>query len=95
MSCAIQYFSCHFVWGYDDVKSALPYGYYTEELPEGAQNTEGEIIDATDVPNDIKNTTDEILGKVIFDEKNNKKFRYTKRAGFPPATQPCFTHRTL
>ena len=65
--------------GYDDVRNALRYGYYSEELSEGAQSTEGEMIDATDVPNDIKNTTDEILGKVIFDEKNNKKFRYTKK----------------
>lgn len=65
--------------GYDDVKRALLYGYCAEELPEGAQNTEGEMINATDVPSDIKNTTDDILGKVIFDEKNNRKFRYTKK----------------
>ena len=65
--------------GYDDVNNAVKYGYHVEDLPEGAQNTEGETINVTHVPNDIKNTTDEILGKVIFDKKNNKKFRYIKK----------------
>lgn len=65
--------------GYDDVENALQYGYRAEELSEGAQNIEGEVINNTDVPEDIKNTTDEILEKVIFDGKNNKKFRYTKK----------------
>ena len=65
--------------GYDNVENALRYGYYAEELPEGAQQTIGEEIRADDVPADIKDVTDDILEKVIVDEKNKKKFRYTRK----------------
>ena len=46
-------------------------------MEEPNPDTQNEIsID--EVPDDIKDVNDDILTKVIIDEKNNKKFRYTK-----------------
>ncbi|MCA9364000.1 hypothetical protein KC727_02165 [Candidatus Kaiserbacteria bacterium] len=65
--------------GYDDIQTAVQYGYHAEEIPESIQDVSGEGIDAEDVPLDIKETGDDILAKVIFDRENNKQFRYTKQ----------------
>ncbi len=72
--------------GYDDLKIAKKYGYRIEEVEEPSPDTENEIT-IEEVPDDIsyfaeaskdkKDTTDDILSKVIID-KNGKKFRYTK-----------------
>lgn len=64
--------------GYDDVETAKRYGYWVENVPETLYEVEGETIKAEDVPRDIRDVTDDILNKIIVDQKNNKKFRYTK-----------------
>src|SRR3989344_5476077 len=64
--------------GYDDLELAKKYGYRVEEIPETITEATGEIIETEDVPNDISDVSDDILKKIIFDRKNNKKFFYTK-----------------
>ena len=62
--------------GYDDLEIAKKYGYKIEQIEEPNPDTENEIK-VEEVPDDIKEITDDILSKVIID-KNGKKFRYTK-----------------
>ena len=64
--------------GYDNLEIAKKYGYKIEEVPENLYDIKEGVIDSQDVPADIKDVGDDILSKVIFDRKNNKKFRYTK-----------------
>jgi len=64
--------------GYDDLEVAKRYGYRIEAIPETLYAVEGEVIDAQNLPKDIREVKDDILDKVIFDGKNNKKFRYIK-----------------
>jgi hypothetical protein len=63
--------------GYDDLEIAKKYGYKIEEVEEPNPDTQNEI-NIDEIPDDIKDVTDDILTKVIIDEKNNKKFKYTK-----------------
>jgi len=63
--------------GYDDLDIAKKYGYRIEEVEEPNPDTQNEIT-IDEVPDDIKDVTDDILTKVIIDKKNNKKFKYTK-----------------
>ncbi len=62
--------------GFEDVENAEKYGYSTSTEKESSQKTDGEILESRNVPEDIKDITYDILTKVIFDEKNNRKFRY-------------------
>ena len=50
-----------------------------EEIPPNISGSSGEEIRADDVPRDIKDVSDDILTKIIVDEKNRKKFRYIKK----------------
>ncbi len=65
--------------GYDDVAVASKYGYQVNDVSEGEQQVDGELIVAHDLPPDVKDVSDEILKKIIFDTKNSKKFRYTRQ----------------
>lgn len=67
--------SCMSFEGFDDIENAKRYGYPVEEVGEPISETQGDIIKASDLPNDIKDVHDDILQKIILDEKNNKKFR--------------------
>jgi len=64
--------------GFDDIERARQYGYLVQDIPETPQNVIRDVIEAKDVPQDIKDIQDDILDKVIFDKKNNKKFRYIR-----------------
>src|SRR3989344_5698759 len=65
--------------GYDDFENARRFGYRFEDIKEEITSGEEEnIINAEEVPADIKNVGDDILDRIIFDRENNKKFRYTK-----------------
>ena len=64
--------------GFDDIEKAKQYGYIVQDIPEASQDTTRGAVEASALPKDIKDIQDDILDKVIFDEKNNKKFRYIK-----------------
>jgi len=64
--------------GFDDIEKAKQYGYIVRNVPATPPDTIREVMEASVLPEDIKNVQDDILGKVIFDRKNNKKFRYIK-----------------
>lgn len=64
--------------GFDDIEKAKQYGYVVENIPEISSETTRQAISASALPKDIKNVQDDICDKVIFDQKNNKKFRYIK-----------------
>lgn len=64
--------------GYDDLDTTQGYGYRTEEVEESLYDVVGEVVETKDLPVDIKNVSDDILKKIIYDSKNNKKFRYIK-----------------
>lgn len=64
---------------YSDFKFAEEIGYRFEDLKENLQETVVlDVINSGNLPLDIKEVGDSILGKVILDEKNNKKFRLTR-----------------
>ncbi len=64
---------------YSDFETAKKYGYYFREAKENLQDTADlETVSANDLPLDIKEVGDEFLGKVIYDEENDKKFRLTR-----------------
>lgn len=63
--------------GFWDFDNAAKYGYDVSLIEDfGDEDVKGEILNADDLPDDIKNVKDDILGKIIFDAKNNKKFRF-------------------
>jgi len=64
--------------GFDDIEKAKQYGYVVQDIHETSPETIRQIIEASVLPKDIKNIQDDICDKVIFDQKNNKKFRYIK-----------------
>ncbi|MCH7883426.1 hypothetical protein IIA95_03360 [Patescibacteria group bacterium] len=64
--------------GYDNLEEAEKYGYRIEEIPETIEEVNGEVIDSNDLPVDIRDVTSDILNKIIFDKKNDKKFRIIK-----------------
>ncbi len=64
--------------GYDDFENARRFGYRFEEIKEELDEVKGDIINAENVPADIKNVKNDILDRIIFDKINNKKFRYTQ-----------------
>ncbi|OGF51405.1 hypothetical protein A3I27_00190 [Candidatus Giovannonibacteria bacterium RIFCSPLOWO2_02_FULL_43_11b] len=64
--------------GYDNIDVAQKLGYWVEDVKEEAAEIVGDIIDSDQVPENINDTNYDILNKIIFDRKNNKKFRYTK-----------------
>ena len=64
--------------GFDDIEKVKQYGYVVQDIHETSPETIRQIIEASVLPKDIKNIQDDICDKVIFDQKNNKKFRYIK-----------------
>lgn len=65
--------------GFEDVENAARFGYKIEHIPSNISGSGGEEVRADDVPADIKDVSDDILTKIIVDEKNGKKFRYIKK----------------
>jgi hypothetical protein len=65
--------------GYDDAEIAKRYGYRIEEILEPVQEAGGEVLNSSELPKDIGDVEDDILDKVIFDDKNKKHFRYIKK----------------
>ncbi len=63
--------------GFRDYENAGRYGYDISEIPLQESEVQSEIIKSTELPADIKDAPDDILGKTIFDEKNNKYFKMT------------------
>lgn len=63
--------------GFRDFENAAKYGYDIAETPQPKSEAAGDIIDANDLPADIKNTGSDILNKIIFDAKSGKYFRIT------------------
>ena len=65
--------------GYDDLETALRYGYRVESLSEdGAVPAGTEVIGSGQLPLHIRNIDDSFLAKVIVDEANQKKFMMTR-----------------
>lgn len=64
--------------GYDNIEEAKKYGYRVEDILESPEETSGEMLETDQLPIDIKDVGEDILNKVIFDRKNNKKFRFIK-----------------
>src|SRR3989338_817662 len=64
--------------GYDNIETAKQYGYAIEEIPESKDEVADETVEVETLPADIKNVSDNILNKIIFDKKNNRKFRFIK-----------------
>ena len=65
--------------GFDDFEEAGKYGYDISLIEEPRADMKGDIIEANNLPSDIKNVGDDILDKIIFDKKNDKKFRIIKQ----------------
>lgn len=63
--------------GFEDIESAAQYGYDVEDVEPNIASGD-DVMLASDVPIDIKDVGNDILTKVILDEKSGKKFRYTK-----------------
>lgn len=63
--------------GFRDFEQASSYGYDTTEVSIQKSDVAGDIASADSLPDDIKNVENDILQKIIFDEKNNKYFRIT------------------
>ncbi len=61
--------------GFRDYENAGKYGYDISPVEKQQDTVEGEIVKANELPSDIKDVNDDILNKIIFDEKNNKHFR--------------------
>ncbi len=68
-----------YYYGFWDFENAAQYGYDVRPVASEGDPVEGEVIDASAVPADIRDATDDILKKIIFDRKNNKKFRYIRQ----------------
>ena len=64
--------------GYDDIEAAKRYGYQIEEVSNIQEDVQGDIAEAENLYDDIKDVSDDILNRVIFDRKNNRKFRFIK-----------------
>ncbi|KKU90955.1 MAG: hypothetical protein UY23_C0005G0051 [Candidatus Jorgensenbacteria bacterium GW2011_GWA1_48_11] len=64
--------------GFSDYENAGKCGYDVSETPVPESETKGEIITSSELPNRIKDVKDDILDKIIFDEKNQKPFRVMK-----------------
>ena len=64
--------------GLDDLENARKYGYPIEDVPPPTVDAGGETIKSDNLPADIQNVDDNILQKVIRDEKNGKVFRITR-----------------
>ena len=65
--------------GYEDYDNAARYGYDMSFIPEPQSDAEGEVIRAGDLPENIEDVGEDILEKIVLDEKNNKKFRLVKQ----------------
>jgi CxxC-x17-CxxC domain-containing protein len=62
--------------GFDDINVAAKFGYIVEDVrPKSAEVKE--LINSSQLPNDIKDVGDSILEKIIFDKDNDKKFQIT------------------
>ncbi|HDY72994.1 MAG TPA: hypothetical protein ENH86_00260 [Candidatus Jorgensenbacteria bacterium] len=64
--------------GFRDYGTAAKYGYDTALVEESVEETGGEKVNVSELPSDIRDVKDDILEKVIFDEKNSKSFRIIK-----------------
>lgn len=72
---AVVYF-----YGFEDFDNAQKYGYDVSLVEENSEETAaGQIVKSEDLPGDIKDVGDDIPNKIIFDTKNNKKFRIIKQ----------------
>ena len=65
--------------GYGDYDNAKKYGYDTRPLETAVEDVSGDIVNASDFPDDIKDVKDEILKKIVYDAKNKKHFRILKQ----------------
>jgi len=65
--------------GFEDVDNAARFGYKVEDLPSNISGVEGEKINASSVPADIKDVSDDILKKIIVDTEHGKEFRYIQK----------------
>src|SRR3989338_4315172 len=68
-----------YYYGFEDYENAKKYGYDTSSVEALSEKVEGEVLDAKDLPDDIRDVKDDILKKVIYDVKNKKHFRYIKQ----------------
>ncbi len=65
-----------YYYGYEDFDNAQKYGYDVSTIEEsGEELVAGDLVKAKDLPADIKDVLDDILSKIIWDTKNDKKFR--------------------
>ena len=64
--------------GFDDFDNAARYGYDVSEPPVQKNKEMENAMRASELPSDIKDAGDDILNKVIHDEKNDKYFRIVK-----------------
>lgn len=68
-----------YYYGFEDFDNAKKYGYDTSPVEEITDDISGEIVNSEDLPRDIKDVHDDILQKIIYDDKNKKKFRFIKQ----------------
>ena len=69
-----------YYYGFWDYDNAAKYGYDVSPVNEyGGETITGEVINSEDLPDDINDAKDDVLNKIIYDAKNNKKFRYIKQ----------------
>ncbi|MGC9603141.1 MAG: hypothetical protein ABSF47_01570 [Minisyncoccia bacterium] len=73
-----------------DYEKAERYGYDVRDVAAVSEKPEGEIINAADLPEDIKDVDDSMLKKAVFDDVNNRYFRivpyelaFYRRNSFP------------
>lgn len=64
--------------GFQDVENAQKYGYDMSPIQEVLEETQGEKLQAQDLPDDIQSVSDDILSKIVVDA-NGKKFRFIKQ----------------
>ncbi|MBI4119569.1 MAG: hypothetical protein HY456_01830 [Parcubacteria group bacterium] len=63
--------------GFRDFNNATRYGYDASDTPPYKSEAAGAIVNARELPNDVKDVNNSVLDKIIFDEKNEKYFRLT------------------
>ena len=63
--------------GFGDYENAERYGYDTRPVESLSARPEGEIIEAGELPDDIKNVNDSILQKAVHDSANGRYFKIT------------------
>ena len=64
--------------GFRDFETVAKYGYDVAPVLGEREEGRGDILAAESLPDDIQDVTDEILEKIIFDQANNKHFRFIR-----------------